>query len=209
MTRKLNDVVGVHPITIMEAIYSRRSIRDFNDEIVDSELITTLFNAAIQAPTAMHEEPCAFCVIQDPGLLQRISHDAKQLILSKGSDQHFFSRHAVEIAQNPEFKIFYNSNTLALICSKFKSQFVQADCWLAAQNLMLAAYAHGVGSCVIGLAVEILNTPQWKHELNIPGEVDIIAPIILGKAAHEGLQASRKPVEILSWKSLPLEDSAR
>jgi nitroreductase len=208
MTRTFNDVMGVHPITIMEAIYSRRSIRDFNDEIVDSELLTTLFNAAIQAPTAMHEEPCTFCVIQDPGLLQRISHDAKQLILTKGSEQRNFSKHAFEIAQNPEFQIFYNSTTLVLICSKFRGQFAQADCWLAAQNLMLAAYAHGLGSCVIGLAVEILNTPQWKRELNIPGEVDIIAAIILGKSSHDGAQVPRKPVEILSWKSLPLEDSS-
>jgi nitroreductase len=201
-----NDVVGVHPITIMEAIYSRISVRDFTDEIVDSELLTTLFNAAVQAPTAMHEEPCVFSVIQDSGLLHRISQDAKQHILSKKTEQNLFSRHALELVRNPEFNIFYNSTTLALICSKLQGQFVQADCWLAAQNLMLAAYAHGLGSCVIGFAVEIINTPQWKRELSIPEEVEIIAPVILGKPTHIGPQVPRKPVEILSWKSLPLEN---
>ena len=207
MTKLFKDAVGVHPITIMEAIYSRSSVRDFTDEIVDSELLTTLFNAAVQAPTAMHEEPCVFSVIQDSGLLHQISQDAKQHILSKKNDQSSFSRHALEIVRNPEFNIFYNSTTLALICSKFRGQFVHADCWLAAQNLMLAAYAQGLGSCVIGFAVEILNTPHWKRELSIPEGVELVAPIILGKPSHIASQVPRKPVEILSWKSLPLEDS--
>ena len=204
MNKIFNDVVGVNPITVIEAIYSRRSVRDFTDEIVDSELLTTLFNAAVQAPSAMHEEPCVFSVIQDPSLLHRISQDAKQLIASKKLDKSSFLNHALKIVKNPEFEIFYNSNTLVLICSKFPGPFVQADCWLAAQNLMLAAYSHGLGSCVIGFAVEILNTNLWKQELSISEEVEIIAPIILGKPNHIGPQVARKPVEIVSWKSLHL-----
>jgi nitroreductase len=205
MTKIFNDVVGVNPITVIEAIYSRRSVRDFTDEIVDSEILTTLFNAAVQAPTAMHEEPCVFSVIQDPSLLHRISQDAKKLITSKNIEHSSFSKHALEIIQSPKFDVFYNSNTLVLICSKFPGQFAQADCWLAAQNLMLAAYANGLGSCVVGFAVEILNTKSWKHELSISEEIEVIAPIILGKPSHISPQVARKPVEIISWKSLALE----
>jgi hypothetical protein len=43
-----------------------------------------------------------------------------------------------------------------------------ADCWLAPENLMLAACAKGLGACVIGLAVSALSTPEWKAELKIP-----------------------------------------
>lgn len=205
MTKIFNGAMGVNPISVMEAIYSRSSVRDYTDEIVDSELLTTLFNAAVQAPTAMHEEPCVFSVIQDPSLLHRISQDAKRLILSKKMGENSFSRRAFQIVQNPELNIFYNSTTLVLICSKLQGQFVQADCWLAAQNLMLAAYNNGLGSCVIGFAVEILNTKPWKHELSISEGVEIIAPIILGKPNHISSQVPRKPVEILSWKSFQLE----
>lgn len=204
MTRIFKDEVEVHPITVMEAIYSRRSTRDFTDEIVDSELLTTLFNAAVQAPTAMHEEPCVFSVIQDTGLMHRISQDAKRYILLEGRTENTFSKHAQDKVQRPGFEIFYNSNTLVLICSKFSGPFVEADCWLAAQNLMLAAYAHGLGSCVVGFAVEILNRPAWKFELGIPENARVVVPIILGKPKKISQQVPRKPVEILSWKSIPL-----
>jgi nitroreductase len=47
--------------------------------------------------------------------------------------------------------------------------------WLAAENLMLAAHAMGLGTCVIGSAVPALNTPKSKAELNIPSECTAIA----------------------------------
>jgi nitroreductase len=207
MILKFNDATGTHPITVIEAIYSRRSVRHFTDEIVDSELLTTLLNAAVQAPTAMHEEPCAFSVIQDQGLLHRISNEIKGAILTSRLDKSTFSQHAKKILQTKGFEVFYNASTLVLICSKFPGKFVEADCWLAAENLMLAAYSHGLGSCVIGFAVDILNTPEWKSELSIPEGVRVIAPIILGKPSTLTPKINRKSPEILSWKSLSLENA--
>lgn len=207
MTQKFNDAMGTHPITVTEAIYSRRSVRHFTDEIVDSELLTTLLKAAVQAPTAMHEEPCAFSVIQDQGLLHRISNEIKEAILATRSDKSTFSQNAIKIVQTKGFEVFYNASTLVLICGKFPGRFVEADCWLAAENLMLAAYSHGLGSCVIGFAVDILNTPEWKSELSIPEGARVIAPIILGKPSTFAPKIDRKPPEILSWKSLSLENT--
>jgi len=205
MTLKFKDAMGTEPITVMEAIYSRRSVRHFTDEIVDSELLTTLLDAAVQAPTAMHEEPCAFSIIQDQGLLHRISNEVKAAILATKSDKSIFSQNAIKIVQTKGFEVFYNASTLVLICGKFPGKFVEADCWLAAENLMLAAYSHGLGSCVIGFAVEILNTPEWRNELSIPEGVRVIVPIILGKQSIFTPKIDRKPPEILSWKSLSLE----
>ena len=53
---------------------------------------------------------------------------------------------------------------------------VEADCWLAAENLMLAATAKGLGTCCIGFAVGILNTEEVKRELGIPEDGAAVAP---------------------------------
>jgi nitroreductase len=207
MTLKFNDAKSAHPITALEAIYSRRSVRHFTDEIVDSELLTALLNAAVQAPTAMHEEPCKFSIIQDQGLLHRISNEIKEAIIASRFDKSPFSQQAKKIVQTKGFEVFYNASTLVLICGKFPGRFVEADCWLAAENLILAAYSHGLGSCVIGFAVDILNTPEWKSELSIPEEVRVVAPIILGKPSTLTPKVDRKSPVILSWKSLSLENA--
>lgn len=205
--KKFSDAIGTQPITAIEAIYTRRSVRHFTDEIVDSELITELLNAAVQAPSAMHEEPIAFSIIQDRGILHRISSDIRESILATKSYENPFSGQAIDAVQAKDFEAFYNASTLVLICSKFSGRFVEADCWLAAQNLMLAAYSYGLGSCVIGFSVDSLNTPKWKSELDIPEEVRVIAPIILGKPLTLTPKINRKAPVILSWKSLSLENS--
>ena len=108
--------------------------------------------------------------------------------------------HALDMFERPDFNIFYNAGTLIVICAKATGLFVVADCWLAAQNLMLAAYAMGLGTCVIGSAVSGLNTPQIKDELGIPFEVSAIAPIIVGVPADASPANPRKEPRILAWK---------
>ncbi len=189
------------PIGIMDAIYKRRAVRDYTPERIDRATIEILLYAATQAPTAMHEEPWTFAIIQDKALLDRLSEDAKGLLLEESkAPGSRLEKHALGVFADPTFRIFYNATTLIVIYGKPMGQFVVADCWLAAENLLLAAYATGLGSCVIGFAVAALNTPEWKRELNIPGEYTAYAPIIIGRPAGITPPSPRKTPEIVTWK---------
>jgi len=107
----------------------------------------------VRAPTAMHEEPCAFVVVQDKQVLKQLSDIAKPLFINRLHTTHQAGSHAIDTFSDPYFNIFHDEGTLIVICAKASGPFVEADCWLAAENLMLAAYAIGLGSCVIGSAV--------------------------------------------------------
>jgi nitroreductase len=78
-------------------------------------------------------------------------------------------------------------------------RFVTADCWLAAENLMLMACGLGLGTCPIGFAVPILNTPEVKRELGIPAEYEVVAPIAVGFPRGFTPPVSRRPPEIIAW----------
>ena len=190
-----------NPIAVMDAIYKRRAVRDYTPKMVTAVTVETVLYAAIQAPTAMHEEPWAFAVIQDKALLDRISVDVKKIALDAAvkADGHA-APHSVEMLSDPAFNVFYNASTLIVIYGSPMGSFAAADCWLSAQNMMLAAYAAGLGSCVIGFAVAALNQPTWKKILNVPMEMVAHAPILLGHPAGETPVTSRKPPEVLCWK---------
>jgi nitroreductase len=64
---------------------------------------------------------------------------------------------------------------------------------------MLAATAMGLGTCCIGFAVPVLNSPEVKQELGIPPEVVAVAPIIVGVPAGPMAGVPRKAPEILRW----------
>ena len=134
--------------------------------------------------------------------MDRLSDHAKQQVwkdAQSAADPDLAKRY-IKIISNPAFNIFYNADTLIVIYGKPMGPFAEADCWLAAENLMLAACAAGLGSCVIGFAVPALNMPEWKRELGVPAEMTAYAPILLGYPAGSPPAATRKPPEVISWK---------
>jgi nitroreductase len=67
-------------VNIKEAIYGRRSVRDYTDRPVAKAAVEELLEAAIQAPSAINQQPWAFAVIQDKALLRNLSDRAKDLL---------------------------------------------------------------------------------------------------------------------------------
>ena len=176
---------------ILDTIHQRRAVRSYLPDPLGEATINTLLHAAVNAPTAMHLEPWAFVVVQDAGMLRRLSDRAIAMATERGD-------HLARVA-TPGYSIFHDATTLIVICGKPLGTFVTADCWLAAENLMLAAYGLGLGTCCIGFAVPVLNTAEVKRELGIPADVTAIAPIIVGVPRGHTPPVSRKPPDILRW----------
>lgn len=194
------------PSSALDVIFSRRSVRAYTPQKLDAATVRALLDAAVQAPTALRAEPWAFVVIQDRERLWRYSERAKGAWAAHVDyrdlqlpDDPATARAFLDQLARPEFSIFYDASTLIVICARRLGPFVAADCWLAAENLMLAASAMGLGSCCIGSAVPLLNSPDIKAELSIPGDVDVIAPIVVGVQSGPGTDVARKEPVILSW----------
>jgi len=197
----LLDNEKLQKANVFEFILARRSVRAYAPDKLDRSTVQTLLEAAVRAPTAVHEEPWAFVVVQDKQVLKQLSDFAKPLFVEemrhrniKGTIQSF------EHYTRPDFDIFHGAGTLIVICAKPLSQFIAADCWLAAENLALAACAMGLGSCVIGSSVAALNIRKMKTELGIPDEYSAIVPIVVGVPSGETDATPRKEPLILAWK---------
>jgi nitroreductase len=195
-------------MTVAESIRSRRAIRSYAPTPVERATVMKLLEAAVLAPTAVHEEPWTFLVIQDRALLRRLSDRAKAMVTEEatGHEQALDSpararqRRRHDLLADPEFNIFYDAGTLVAICARPTGQFVVADCWLAAENLMLMACAMGLGTCPIGFALPVLNAPEVKAELGVPADVEVVAPLIIGIPSGSPPRGHRKPPQISAWR---------
>lgn len=184
-------------LSVFEAILSRRSVRNFSARPVALQTIDTLLEAAVRAPSGLDAQPWAFLIIQDAGRLRMLSDRAKPLFLAEVRRMGLLSPNEVmEDLRKPESNLFYNAETLIIICGQSLGPSVVADCWLAAENLMLAATALGLGTCVIGSVVSALNVAAVKRELGIPESYTVFAPIILGYPQEPAtpLTPRRKPL---------------
>ncbi|HUN95782.1 MAG TPA: nitroreductase [Bradyrhizobium sp.] len=164
---------------LREAIYTRRATREFTSESIDEKALRELIDAAVQAPSAVNAQPWAFCVVRDKVLLGKISSAAKAYMI-KNTPMGLVSHHFDQILHDPSFDIFYHAPTLIVICTTSEIPWAVEDCALAAENLMLAARAAGLGTCWIGFAQAWLGTPEGKAALTLPTAYTPVAPIIVG-----------------------------
>mgnify|MGYP001046543612 FL=1 len=131
---------------VLEAIRTRRSVRSFKAEKISDQDVVKILEAARLAPSAGNRQPWTFIYIRDPQVLRMVKN------CSPG---------------------FYADATAAIILGiekKFEKRGLLDVCF-AAENMLLAAHALGIGSCPIvslnGEAIKkIINAPEsWEPVL--------------------------------------------
>jgi len=180
---------------VIEAIYSRRAVRAYTADPVDEATLRRLVDAAIQAPSAVNEQPWSFSIVRDKALLAHISREAKAYML-RASPAGLLSHHFEEILGDAKFDIFYGAPVLIVISAVGASAWAVENCSLAAENLMLAARAAELGTCWIGFAQNWLGTTEGRTALDLPADHLPIAPIIVGHPKAQPPAVPRKPAEI-------------
>jgi nitroreductase len=114
---------------------------------------------------------------------------------SGGSESEALRRQASESG----VQRIYNASTLVVIGAAERGPYTDADCWLAAGNLMLAACEGGLGTCCIGFAVAMLNTPEVKAQIGLHANGVAVAPLIVGYASAVPAPVPRAEPTIASW----------
>lgn len=184
---------------VMEAIYQRRSVRAYTDQPVDKATVEALIKAATHAPSSMNEQPWAFIVIQNASQLARWSERIKAYVLKHLKPDSPLAKYR-DMISNPDYHVFHRAGTLIIICARPDAHNGEEDCSLAAQNLMLAAYAMGLGTCPIGFARPWLNQSRIKRSLSIPDGYVVVFPVVVGYPSGGTPPVQRRAPEILFWE---------
>jgi nitroreductase len=169
-------------MNVVDAIHGRRSIRSYRPDAVDRSLIEDILWAAAQAPTppASGEAPWRFCVIEGVQRIDGYGVRAKQY-----ASDHQPAGRPWNWADRPDFRVFWGAPALVLICAKRGNPETPFDCCRAGQNLMLAAHAHGLGSCWVGAPLPWLASPSVADELGLPRGYEPVVAMILGHPAEQ------------------------
>ena len=139
----------------------------------------------------MNRQAWSFSVVCDRDLLQKIS-DASKRHLLQTAPTGAFPGELGEMLGNPEFQIFYHAPAMIVISALADDPWSEIDCALAAENLMLAAAAAGLGTCWIGFAQGWLGTDEGKATLGLSASSVPVAPIIVGHPKAPAQAVPRK-----------------
>jgi nitroreductase len=159
-------------MSLIDFILTRRSIRHYDKKAIPEDILNQIFEAGRNAPSAANRQPIHFIIVNND--------DAKKE-LSKG----MFNRH---IKDSPAVIV-----GCADVNSALTGNWAIVDAAIAMQNMVLAAWALGIGSCWIG----DFREEKVKELLKIPDKWKVVALVSIGYPAEQPKQRKKKPVEEL------------
>ena len=137
-----------------ELMTSRRSIRAYKDSVVSRETLNDILKCGINAPNGKNLQSYEIRVIDSPALIDSIT----QAVVKDNP----------EIAKREGFKnIFVNAPCVVCIAYDTQYDMAQIDCGPLGENIILAAWAKGIGSCCLGSSARwMLDSPSAKPYLD-------------------------------------------
>jgi nitroreductase len=173
-----------------EVLRTRRSVRSFSAEPVSRQDLQALIDSAIVAPTGMNLQPWAFTVATDRDVLQKVNSIVVNMLHSPEVQQHLTSEPIKQIVNAPGYDIFYGAPALIVICGDSKVPGALFDCQLAAENLLLAAHAKGLGACYMGFLLLAAENPEVQKLLQLVDGSKMMAAAVVG---HPGSRPEGPP----------------
>jgi nitroreductase len=183
----------------IDAIMTRRSVRKFEKRQIPDALLEQIIREGTYAPSALALQPWGFVVVQDQAFLAKVSDYVKPLMISHMKNAHDGMSDAFRaMLESPGYSIYYHAPTVIMVIGKTASRFREIDCALCAENMMLAAQSHGIGSCWIGSTEVAYDNKELMAGFRIPEGYSPVGTIVFGYP-EEKPEAHDKKAPLVTW----------
>lgn len=167
---------------VLKAIRERRSVRAYESKKIPRDVLNTIIEAGNQAPSGMNSQPWRFVVVEDEEfhkkLLETAIPNVKKMV--EGIRASNPERYRVIMRRFEELKdpIYYSAPAIVFVIGR--GTYADLSCPLACENMMLAAFSLGLGSCWVQFGSLITENEEIIKALDLKEEEKIFGPIVLG-----------------------------
>ena len=145
---------------VFEAIFNRRSIRRYSDQQVDDKIVEKVIHAGMYAPSAANKQPWHFIIFSEISTKEAI------------------------MAIHPHSAMLEHASKAVLVCFDEQLQhdkgYGAVDCSAATQNILLSAYAYGLGACWVGIYPRQERMEALKEIFSLPSRITPFSIVALG-----------------------------
>jgi len=157
-------------MSLLDLILSRRSIRRYENKDIPGEVLQQILETGRQAPSAANRQPIRFVIVNDHDILKKLCDN----LITR-----FVKYAPVAIVGCADIK------------SLLTGKWAVVDTTIAMENMVIAAWSLGIGSCWIGAC----NEEKVKELLKIPDKWKVVALLTFGYPAEQPKQRKKKPFE--------------
>jgi nitroreductase/NAD-dependent dihydropyrimidine dehydrogenase PreA subunit len=191
---------------LVRLMQSRRSCRNFQAKAVPKDIIEDLVKIGISAPSGTNSQQWTFTILPDRlavlqlaqwvgGFFRKMNRTAENAylrktlqLLGKPELENYFQNHYESIREGLELwekegkdLLFHGATAAIVVGSKKEATCPAEDALLATQNILLSAHVLGIGTCLIGFAVEAMKRDKRiQRGIGMPDDENAYAVIALG-----------------------------
>ncbi len=168
---------------VLDAIFSRRSVREFEGRDVEPAMLRKIIEAGMWAPSGLNNQPWRFAVVTSPEMISRFEPLTK------------YSR--VVRAARALIPVFVDTDAMY---HEVKDHQAMGAC---IENMLLAIHSMGLGAVWLG---EILKSESEIRELLGLGEnLNLMAVLAIGWPVEKERRSSRRQFdELVVYKDCEL-----
>jgi nitroreductase len=156
-------------MSCIEKLLSRRSVRKFKNDPINEEVFNNILEAGRQAPSATNNQPWHFVVVRNK--------KGKEACDFQGFNRWVTGASFVIVG-------FYRQSEVII------EKLSLMDVTIALQNMVVAGWVQGVGSCWMGA----FDDKILKEALNLPVDSIIVGAIAFGIPDDNPRQPRKKPI---------------
>ena len=181
----------------LEAIYTRRSTRKFQNKMVPKELLNEVLEAGRYAPSGGNSQSTHFLVITKEEILKELVELVKEEFAKMEVVEGMYPsiRNSIEKSKKGDYIFHYDAPVLIVVANKKGYGNAMADSSCALENMMIAANALDLGSCWINQLHWLDENPTLRNyleELGLKEDETITGGLSLGYSENE--LPERKPL---------------
>jgi nitroreductase len=175
----------MNPVT--DAIRHRRSIRRYADTPVPRDVAEKIVSVAEYAPSAGNRQAARIVVCFDRavnaelGRINRAAYTGAAPAAGTVSSDQPSIKDDGSIADG-----YYGAPCMVYLFGPETSWYRDADSWILADQISLAAYSEGLGTCLVSRACETFSSPYGRErarEWGVPDDFAATVQICLGYPA--------------------------
>ena len=193
---------------VFKVINTRRSVRKFKPDQLDIKILTKILEAGNLAPSASNRQEWSFYVL-DRSITNQIEDLLVNAVIKRGEEvSEEVQREAIADLPIPTenndklegllifFRRLGGAPAVIVVDTKYEE-----DSWLsfcnrldaaaAVENILLAAWAEGLGTCWMALPIKF-SSAELKKLLDAPEDRELIAIIPIGYPDHEPAMPPKK-----------------
>lgn len=160
----------------IEALKTRRSIRKYLEKPVPKEIVEDIIDTARLAPTANNVQPWEFVVVTD-------------------------SKVRKQLAEITDYGKFFSVAPVCIIVFSKDAKYYLEDGSAATENILLAARAHGLGSCWVA-GDKKAYADRIRELVGVPIGYKLVSLIAVGypAEAHPEPKGKRSLSSMVHWE---------